>query len=240
MSNAAQNVDPAELAKFEAQAERWWDPDGPLKALHEINPLRLNYIEYHVPLKGLSVLDVGCGGGILAEGMAARGARVTGIDLVEPSLEAARRHAEDNGVEVEYQCIDAHSMASQHAGTFDVVTCLEMLEHVPEPEAVVAACTQAVRPGGSVFFSTINRNLKSFMFAIVGAEYMLGLLPRGTHDYVKLIRPAELAGWCRAAGLNVRDLTGLHFNPLTQRYTLGGNVHVNYFCYAVKPGSAWR
>jgi 2-polyprenyl-6-hydroxyphenyl methylase/3-demethylubiquinone-9 3-methyltransferase len=234
MSQTSENLDPAELAKFEAIAAEWWNPDGPLKTLHEINPLRLSYIEERVTLKGARILDVGCGGGLLSEALAARDANVVGIDLVAASLEVARQHAAETDTRLEYRQIDAASLSSEEPGQFDVVTCLELLEHVPEPEALVAACSLAVRPGGAVFFSTINRNLKSFLLAIVGAEHVLRMVPRGTHDYLKLVRPAELAGWCRKAGLDLLDITGLHFNPLTRSYRLGGNSDVNYFGYTVR------
>ena len=234
MSQTSENLDPAELAKFEAIAAEWWNPDGPLKTLHEINPLRLSYIEERVTLKGARILDVGCGGGLLSEALAARDANVVGIDLVAASLEVARQHAEETDTRLEYRQIDAASLASEEPGQFDIVTCLELLEHVPEPEALVAACSLAVRPGGTVFFSTINRNLKSFLLAIVGAEHVLRMVPRGTHDYLKLVRPAELAGWCRKADLDLVDITGLHFNPLTRSYRLGGNSDVNYFGYTVR------
>lgn len=238
MNDSLQNVDPVELAKFDALAADWWNPDGPLKTLHEINPLRIDYIEDRVTLKGARVLDVGCGGGLLSEALAARNADVLGIDLAEASLEIARRHAADSGTTLEYRCIDVAELASEKPGQFDVVTCLELLEHVPDPEALVAACAVAVRPGGTVFFSTINRNLKSFLLAIVGAEHVLRMVPRGTHDYLKLVRPAELASWCRGADLELQDVTGLHFNPLTQSYSLGGNSDVNYFAYTVRePGA---
>ena len=229
MSPAGSNVDPRELARFEALADRWWNPEGPMKALHRINPLRLDYIDARAPLKGARVLDVGCGAGLLSEGMARRGARVLGIDLAEASLDVAAEHAREHDVEVEYVRQDAEQLAAERPGTFEIVTCLEMLEHVPEPGRVVEACARAVRPGGTVFFSTINRNLKSFLLAIVGAEHLLGMLPKGTHQYEKLIRPSELAAWCRAAGLQVLDLTGLHYNPATRSFRLGGNVDVNYF-----------
>lgn len=234
MNKHSQNLDQAEIAKFELVAMEWWDSDGPLKTLHKINPLRLGYIEKRVTLKGARILDVGCGGGILSESMAAKGANVLGIDLAETSLEVARRHAAASGVNVEYRRIDTTVLAREHPSEFDVVTCLELLEHVPEPAALVAACSQAVRPGGTVFFSTINRNIKSFLMAIVGAEHVLRMIPRGTHEYQKLIRPAELGAWCRQWDLNLRDITGLHFNPITQSYHLGGNADVNYFAYTVR------
>lgn len=229
VSRTERNADPEELARFEALAGRWWNPDGPMKALHEINPLRLDYIDRRAPLKGARVLDVGCGAGLLSEGMARRGARVLGIDLARASLDVAADHAREHGIEVEYRFQSAEQLAAEQPGTFEIVTCMEMLEHVPDPTQVVAACAHAVQPGGTVFFSTINRNLKSFLLAIVGAEHVLGMLPRGTHEYEKLIRPSELAAWCREAGLQVVDLTGLHFNPLTRTFRLGGNVDVNYF-----------
>ena len=229
MSRTAPNADPQELAKFEALASRWWNPQGPMKALHEINPLRLDYIDERAPLKGARVLDVGCGGGLLSEGMARRGARVLGIDLARASLDVAAAHAREHEIEVEYGCQSAEQLAEEQPGAFEIVTCLEMLEHVPDPAQVVSACALAVQPGGTVFFSTINRNLKSFLLAIVGAEHVLGMLPRGTHEYEKLIRPSELAAWCRDAGLQVLGVTGLHYNPLTRSFSLGGNVDVNYF-----------
>ena len=229
MSPTSHNADPQELKKFEALAGRWWNPEGPMKALHEINPLRLDYIDQRAPLNGARVLDVGCGGGLLSEGMAIRGARVLGIDLAQASLDVAAAHAREHEVEVQYRCQSAEQLAEEQPGAFEIVTCLEMLEHVPDPGLVVSACARAVQPGGTVFFSTINRNLKSFLLAIVGAEHVLGMLPRGTHEYEKLIRPSELAAWCRDAGLQVLDLTGLHFNPVTRSFRLGGNVDVNYF-----------
>ena len=229
MSRTERNADPEELARFEALAGRWWNPDGPMKALHEINPLRLNYIDKRAPLKGARVLDVGCGAGLLSEGMARRGAHVLGIDLARASLDVAAGHAREHDIEVEYRRQGAEDLAAEQPGAFEVVTCMEMLEHVPDPSQVVAACARAVQPGGTVFFSTINRNLKSFLLAIVGAEHVLGMLPRGTHESEKLIRPSELAAWCREAGLQVLDITGLHYNPLTRSFRLGGNVDVNYF-----------
>ena len=233
------NVDPAEIAKFEELAERWWDPSSEFRPLHDINPLRLNYIDERVNLPGKGAIDIGCGGGLLSEGMARRGARVTGIDLGEAPLAVARLHAEKEQQQVEYLNISAEEIAAERAGQYDVVTCLEMLEHVPDPGSVVAACAQLAKPGGQLFFSTINRNPKAFLFAIVGAEYVLRLLPRGTHEYAKLIRPSELAGWCRDAGLEVRDTTGMTYNPLTQVYRLNRDVSVNYLMHAVKPaGSA--
>ncbi len=234
MSNETRNVDAAEVAKFEALASRWWDPHSEFKPLHDINPLRLNWIDGKVKLAGKRVIDVGCGGGILAESMARRGAVVTGIDMGEAPLAVARLHLLETGAEVEYLHGTAEEMAAQRAGQYDAVTCMEMLEHVPDPAAVVAACARLVKPGGDVFFSTINRNPKAWLFAIVGAEHVLRLLPRGTHEYAKFIRPSELAGWCRDAGLDTVDITGMHFNPLTGSYWLGRGVDVNYLVHTVR------
>jgi 2-polyprenyl-6-hydroxyphenyl methylase/3-demethylubiquinone-9 3-methyltransferase len=228
-------ADPAELAKFTDLAEHWWDPCGPFKTLHDINPLRLSYIEQRAHLSNARLLDVGCGGGLLAEGLSARGAQVTGLDLGERNLDVARHHARAGGMTIEYLHSDVETLADERQGRYDVVTCLEVLEHVPAPAAIVAACVKALRPGGMVFFSTINRSPKSFLLAILGAEYVLGMVPKGTHEYLKFVRPAELAGWCRAAGLDTLELTGLHLNPLTQTYRLGGNVDVNYFLWAQRP-----
>ena len=231
------NADPAELGRFNALADSWWDPNGPMAPLHAITPLRLDYIRKTRPLKGLRVADIGCGGGIVAEAMCRAGAEVTAIDLSADLLGAARLHAEDGGLDIDYRESSAESLAEAMPGTFDLVTCLEMLEHVPEPAAIVAACRRLVKPDGEVLFSTINRSPKAFAFAIVGAEYVLRLVPRGTHEYEKLIRPAELAGWCRAAGLAVQDMTGLVYNPLTQIYRLHStDVSVNYFLRA-RPAS---
>jgi len=222
------NADPAELDKFSKLAHRWWDPAGEFRPLHEINPLRLDWIAQHAPLDGAAVLDVGCGGGILAEAMARRGAKVTGIDLSEKALKVAQLHLLESRLEVQYQSVSAEDYAAAHADRFDVVTCMELLEHVPEPGAMVAACARLVRPGGQVFFSTINRNPKSYLFAVIGAEYVLGLLPKGTHDYMRFIKPSELSRWSREAGLRIDELIGMSYNPITRRYWLGRDCDVNY------------
>jgi len=229
------NVDPKEIAKFEALASRWWDPHSEFKPLHEINPLRLDYIDNLASIATKKVVDVGCGGGILAESMAQRGATVTGIDLGETPLTVARLHGMESGVDVTYTQISAESLSEQQAGQFDVVTCMEMLEHVPDPASTIHACAQLVKPGGNVFFSTINRNPKSFLFAIVGAEYLLRLLPKGTHEYRGFIRPSELEGWARHAGLTVNDIKGMTYNPLTKHYALGKDLGVNYLMHFTKP-----
>ena len=234
MSQAAQNVDRNEISKFEALAHRWWDPNSEFKPLHDINPLRLDYIDRRVGLKGKKVLDVGCGGGILAESMAQRGAEVTGIDMGEAPLSVARLHLLEPGLEVDYRRITAEELAAEQPGEFDVVTCMEMLEHVPDPASVIAACATLVKADGQVFFSTINRNPKSFLFAIVGAEYLLRMLPKGTHEYAKFIRPSELGRWARAAGLTTHDLSGMTYNPLTRSYRLGNDVDVNYLVHTRK------
>jgi 2-polyprenyl-6-hydroxyphenyl methylase / 3-demethylubiquinone-9 3-methyltransferase len=223
------NADPAELAKFSELAHRWWDRDGEFRPLHEINPLRLAWINGLSPLRGQRVLDVGCGGGILADSMARAGASVLGIDLADKPLRVAQLHAlEAQTSGVEYREISAEALAAEQPGTFDTVTCMEMLEHVPDPASVVRACATLVKPGGWVFFSTINRNAKAFAFAIVGAEYVLNLLPRGTHEYAKFIRPSELASYCRRAGLTLSDTRGMEHNPLTRRYWLSSDTSVNY------------
>ncbi len=231
MNTATQNVDSAEIAKFDALASRWWDPEGDFRPLHEINPLRLDYIRQRAMLSGATVLDIGCGGGILTEAMASAGANVTGIDMANRPLSVARLHMHESGVDVSYRQVTAEELADEQAGQFDAVTCLEMLEHVPSPSTVIAAAHDLVKPGGDVFFSTINRTPKSFAFAIVGAEYILRLLPAGTHEYEKFIRPSELAAWARSAGLELQDSTGMHYNPLTQEYRLGPGLDVNYLMH---------
>ena len=235
MNPASSNIDSAEIAKFDALASRWWDPEGDFRSLHEINPLRLDYIRQRVNLDGSRVLDVGCGGGILAESMASKGAKVTGIDMAEKPLAVARLHQAESGTDVEYLHSSAESLAETRKAEFDVVTCLEMLEHVPSPGTVIAACTALVKPGGHVFFSTINRNPKSFLFAIVGAEYVLRLLPAGTHEYEKFIRPSELDEWARGAGLALQGSIGMQYNPFTREYSLGSNVDVNYLMHFQRP-----
>ena len=223
------NVDPSELAKFSESAHRWWDTSSEYAPLHAMNPLRLDWIAAHLPLAGQKIVDVGCGGGILSEAMARRGANVLGIDLATKSLKVARLHALEAQVEnIQYREIAVEALAAEQPRSFDAVTCMELLEHVPDPASVVDACARLVKPGGWVFFSTIHRNLKSFALAILAAEHILQLLPKGTHRYDRLIRPSELAGWCRAAGLDVRELTGIHYNPFTRRFWLAANVGVNY------------
>lgn len=230
------NVDPQEIAKFEALASRWWDRDSEFQPLHDINPLRANYIDQHSPVAGKHLADVGCGGGILAEAMAQRGATVTGIDMGEAPLAVAKLHQAESGVAVTYYQSTAEQLAEREPASFDVVCCLEMLEHVPDPGSVIAACAAMARPGASLYFSTINRNPKAFAFAIVGAEYVLKLLPAGTHEYAKFIKPSELAGWIRDAGLQLEGMTGLTYNPLTKHYRLvERDVSVNYMVRAVKP-----
>ena len=229
--NTSTNIDDQEIAKFEELAHRWWDPESEFKPLHDINPLRLNYIDERVKLAGKRVLDVGCGGGILSESMARRGARVVGIDAGEAPLAVARLHQCESGIDIDYRQITAEALAEQELDGFDVVTCLEMLEHVPNPASVIQACRQLIKPDGHVFFSTINRNPKSYLFAIIGAEYILGLLPKGTHDYGKFIRPSEMDTWARAADLTLIDLIGMHYNPLTKRYWLAPGLDVNYIAY---------
>ncbi len=226
------NIDEQEVSKFNALASRWWDPNSEFKPLHDINPLRLDYIDQRVSgLIGKNVLDVGCGGGILSESMAQRGAKVTGIDIGTAPLNVAKLHLHESGVKVDYQRITVEELADQRPGQFDIVTCMEMLEHVPEPSSVISACHKLAKPSGQIFFSTINRNYKAYLFAILGAEYILKLLPKGTHDYAKFIRPAELAKWVRAVGGQIKDITGMTYNPLTKTYSLGNDVSVNYLVH---------
>jgi len=226
------NVDTKEIDKFSELASRWWDIDGEFKPLHEINPLRLNYIKQHAAITNKTVLDIGCGGGILSESMARDGATVTGIDLSQAALDVAKLHALEAGIEnVKYECVSAEDFAANHAGSFDVVTCMEMLEHVPEPEKIVQACKELLKPDGAAFFSTLNRNGKSWLFAIVGAEYLLNLLPRGTHEWNNFIKPSELASWCRKSGLQTQDVTGMQYQPLSKEYSTGDDTDVNYLMF---------
>ncbi len=230
------NVDDAEIAKFEALASRWWDPTSEFKPLHDINPLRANWIDDFSQVSGKRLLDVGCGGGLIAEAMAWRGAQVTGIDMGEAPLAVAKIHRLESELDIDYQQITAEELAEQQAGSYDVVCCLEMLEHVPDPSSVIAACAKLAKPGADLYFSTINRNPKAFAFAIVGAEYVLNLLPKGTHEYSKFIRPSELGQWIRQAGLQLTDMTGLTYNPITKHYRLNArDISVNYMVRAVKP-----
>ena len=232
-TNSSENVDKAEIEKFSEIASRWWDTNSEFKPLHDINPLRLDYINQHAPLNNKRVLDIGCGGGILSESMARSGATVTGIDLSQAAIDVARLHAMEAGIDqVSYECCSAEDFAARHAGSFDIVTCMEMLEHVPEPESIVRACKDLLKPDGAAFFSTLNRNGKSWLFAIVGAEYILNLLPRGTHEWNRFIKPSELANWCRHCELNPCDVTGMHYQPLDKTYSTGGDVDVNYMMYA--------
>ncbi len=235
MQTASMNVDAKEIDKFAALAYRWWDMDSEFKPLHDINPLRLHYIEQNSGgLEGKKVIDIGCGGGILSESIARQGAKVTGIDMGEAPLSVAELHSLETGVEIDYQQITAEEIAEQQAGQYDIVTCMEMLEHVPSPRSVIAACSKLVKPNGDVFFSTINRNPKAFAFAIVGAEYLLNMLPKGTHEYGKFIRPSELEAWARHQGLELNDVSGMTYNPLFKRYKLGNDVDVNYLMHFTK------
>jgi len=228
------NADPLELEKFSALAHRWWDPHSEFRPLHQINPLRLDWIDRLAPLAGKSALDVGCGGGILAEAMARRGGCVKGIDLSDKALKVAQLHALESRVEVDYEAVSAEDLAARSPGAYDIVTCMELLEHVPDPASTVRACAQLARPGGQVFFSTLNRNLKSYLLAVIGAEYLLRLLPKGTHDYAKFIKPSELARYCRDAGLGLREVIGMSYNPLTRTYSLGADTDVNYLVHCVR------
>lgn len=234
------NLDPAEIHKFDALAEDWWNPTGQFRTLHDINPLRLNYIHQHAPLAGKTVLDIGCGGGILSESMAALGAHVTAIDMSSAALEVARQHAKRSGLNIDYRCVTIEDLSHDSPASYEIVTCMEMLEHVPDPVSIVTACAKACTPGGHIFFSTLNRNLKSFAFAIVAAEYLLNLIPKGTHDYAKFIKPAELAAWSRQAGLELHDIRGIQYQPFahsinTSRYRLRKHVDINYLMHCSKP-----
>jgi len=233
-ANPTANIDPAEVSKFEQLASRWWDQNSEFKPLHEINPLRLNYIDQRAALAGKKVADIGCGGGILSESMAKRGAIVTGIDAGKAPLTVAKLHALEANVQLDYQHTTAEALAAEHPAEFEVVTCMEMLEHVPDPSSVIQACADLARPGADLFFSTINRNPKAYALAIVGAEYLLNMLPKGTHDYAKFIRPSELGQWLRAAGLELVDIKGMSYNPLTRQYKLGKDIDVNYLLHAKK------
>lgn len=228
------NADPAELDKFGELAHRWWDPNSEFKPLHDINPLRLDWIDDAVGLRGKRVLDVGCGGGLLSEGMAVRGAEVTGIDLSEKPLGVARLHLLESGQQVDYRKVAVEQLAAEMPGSFDIVTCLEMLEHVPDPASIVDSCARLVKPGGQVFFSTINRNPKAYLFAVIGAEYLLQMLPKGTHDFAKFIKPSELTRWCKQSGLEPDELVGMTYNPLTRHYALGRDTDVNYMVRATR------
>ncbi|MDP6725463.1 MAG: bifunctional 2-polyprenyl-6-hydroxyphenol methylase/3-demethylubiquinol 3-O-methyltransferase UbiG [Arenicellales bacterium] len=230
------NIDHNEIAKFEALATRWWDPESEFRTLHQINPLRLDFINERAPLEGKKVLDVGCGGGILSESMATRGAMVTGIDMGEKPLAVAKLHLKESGLEVDYRQTTAEALAIEESESFDIITCMEMVEHVPDPASVVNACSRLVRPGGELFFSTINRTPKAWLFAIVGAEYLLNILPKGTHTYEKFIRPSELEKWARESGLVSKEITGMHYNPLTDCYWLAPGIEVNYLLHSTHRG----
>ncbi|MDP6672596.1 MAG: bifunctional 2-polyprenyl-6-hydroxyphenol methylase/3-demethylubiquinol 3-O-methyltransferase UbiG [Arenicellales bacterium] len=230
------NIDHNEIAKFEALATRWWDPESEFRTLHQINPLRLEFINERAPLEGKKVLDVGCGGGILSESMATRGARVTGIDMGEKPLAVAKLHLKESGLEVDYRQTTAEALAIEEPESFDIITCMEMVEHVPDPASVINACSRLVRPGGELFFSTINRTPKAWLFAIVGAEYLLNILPKGTHSYEKFIRPSELEKWARESGLVSKEITGMHYNPFTDNYWLAPGVEVNYLLHSTHQG----
>jgi 2-polyprenyl-6-hydroxyphenyl methylase/3-demethylubiquinone-9 3-methyltransferase len=230
------NADQQELDKFSELAHKWWDPNSEFKPLHDINPLRLDYVDQQAGLAGKVVLDVGCGGGILAESMVQRGAQVTGIDLGDKALKVAKLHLLESGAQVDYRLVAVEELAKEQSGHYDIVTCMEMLEHVPEPASAVRACAELVKPGGHVFFSTLNRNVKSYLYAIVGAEYLLKMLPQGTHDYEKFLKPSELSGYCRSAGLNVEGLVGMSYNLFTKEYSLGNDTSVNYLIHCRRNG----
>ena len=234
-NNNATNVDPNEVAKFNELASRWWDPNSEFKPLHDINPLRVNYINLHSPVAGLAVADIGCGGGLVSEGIARLGATVTGIDMGEAPINVAKLHLLESQLDIEYLQMTAEELADQRTGHYDIVTCLEMLEHVPEPASIVSACAKLLKPGGTAYFSTINRNPKAWLFAIVGAEYILNMLPKGTHEYAKLIQPAELDEWARNADLETQHMIGMHYNPFTKHYKLDQGVDVNYLMRCTKP-----
>ena len=234
--NNTKNIDHNEIAKFEALATRWWDPESEFRTLHQINPLRLEFINERAPLEGKKVLDVGCGGGILSESMATRGARVTGIDMGEKPLSVAKLHLKESGLEVDYRQTTTEALAIEEPESFDIITCMEMVEHVPDPASVINACSRLVRPGGELFFSTINRTPKAWLFAIIGAEYLLNILPKGTHSYEKFIRPSELERWARESGLVTKEITGMHYNPFTDRYWLAPGVEVNYLLHSTHQG----
>lgn len=234
MTTTSHNIDPAEIARFDSLAHRWWDKNGAMKALHDINPLRANYIDQHANIAGKTVLDVGCGGGILSEALAQRGAQVTGIDAGSEPINVAQLHLLESELDISYYHSTAENFAQQHSASFDVISCLEMLEHVPDPQSVIHACAALCKPGGQLFFSTINRNAKAWLMMIVGAEYVMNMVPKGTHTYNKLIRPAELSRWLRQAGLEVTEIRGMEYKPLSQQYVLGDNCDVNYFVRARK------
>ena len=229
------NIDPSEVAKFEALADRWWDQDSEFKPLHQINPLRVNYIDQRSPVAGKKVLDVGCGGGILSEGLAVRGATVTGIDVGEAPLSIAKLHTKESGLDIDYRLTTIEELADQEPESYDIVACMEMLEHVPDPSSIIRACTKALKPGGTIYFSTISRNPKAYLLAIIAAERILKMLPKGTHDYDKLIKPSELARWARQADLQLLDVTGMIYNPFSKRYSLSRDTSVNYLVHAYKP-----
>ncbi len=228
------NIDPAEIAKFGELAAHWWDAEGEMKSLHDINPLRLQYINQHAPLKGKKILDIGCGGGILSESMDKTGGHVTAIDMSQQAIQVAKLHQHESGTQVEYFVSTAEDFAAKHPGEFDMITCLEMLEHVPDPSSIVRACAELVKPGGSVFFSTLNRNLKSYLFAIIGAEYVLNIIPKNTHDYAKFIRPSELSEWARRSHLTVKNMTGMTYQPFAKTYHLCDDISVNYLVHLLK------